>query len=353
MIKVTVVVPVYNISSAVLRKCVLSLINQSMSDIEIIMIDDGSDINCARLCDELGQSDDRISVIHKENGGVSTCRNYGIENAKGEWIAFVDADDWVEPEYLQKLVNMGLKTGADIVICDCIIEYGHKSVRNSFFREQMLDSDVTGKDRFVLQFLCSRICKDGHCATDSGAPWAKIYKKNFLTRNHLKYQETLRRMQDNVFNLDAYECASKIFYFNEPLYHYRKSSDSGFHRYNPCIKDNYIQVFQYIENYIDKYHKGNEFRKALDYKVIFSMYVILKNDFCHADNPMSYREQQRKLNSILSNQYYVHAIRNVDKKLLGLPEKGMLILMKIQSVSLLKASIYCKNIVFKFMGRGI
>lgn len=60
----------------------------------------GSDINCARLCDELGQSDDRISVIHKENGGVSTCRNYGIENAKGEWIAFVDADDWVESEYV-------------------------------------------------------------------------------------------------------------------------------------------------------------------------------------------------------------------------------------------------------------
>lgn len=353
MIKVTVVVPVYNVSDTVLTKCIFSLCNQTLSDIEIMMIDDGSDKSCAQLCDVLAEADNRISVVHKANGGVSTCRNYGIENAKGEWIAFVDADDWVAPDYLEKLVNASVEKEADITICDCVVEYGHKSVRNKFFNVNELDSGIVGKDRFILQFLCSRIYDERSSATDSGAPWAKIYRKDFLIQNNLRFKEELRRMQDNIFNLEAYEYASKLYYFGESLYHYRKSYESGFYKYNSYIKDNYIQVFTYIENYIEKFQKSNKFRKALNYKIIFSMYVILKNDFCHSDNTMTYREQQKKLEKILDNKYYVDAIQNVDRKLLSFPEKVMLILMKVKSIGLLKASLYCKNLLFEFIGKGI
>lgn len=352
-IKVTVVVPVYNISDDILAKCISSIVNQSLSDIEIFIIDDGSNKKCADLCDKLGSLDKRISVLHKDNGGVSTCRNYGIENSNAEWIAFVDADDWIESDYLENLIKISVEQNADIAVCDCVIEYEYKSIRNHFFCEDVLDSDICGKDRFTLQFLCPKLLRDSDSATDSGAPWAKLYRKKIIMDNNLRFKEELRRMQDNVFNLEAYEFATKIFYMNEPLYHYRKSTNSGFNRYNPYIYNNYITVFKYVENYINKYNKGNLFRKALDYKVIFSMYVILKNDFCHPDNKMSYQEQKNKLNIILQNKYYKNAVKSVDINILSFTEKILLGLMKQKSISLLKCSVYCKNLLFKLIGRGV
>lgn len=351
--KVTVIIPVYNISNEILLRCISSVENQSLKDIKIIIIDDGSNRQCADLCDKLGSGDKRITVYHKENDGVSTCRNYGIENSDTEWIAFVDADDWIEPDYLEKLVEASEKSEADITLCDCFIEYEHKSVRNAFFIEKTLDSNRCGKDRFTLQFLCSKINGDSCSATDSGAPWAKLYRREFIVKNRLKFRKELRRMQDNIFNLEAYEYASKIFYFAEPLYHYRKSNDSGFNKYNPSISDNYIMVFRYIKNYIQEYKKNNDFIKALNYKVIFSMYVILKNDFCHPDNMTSYREQKHKLERILQNEYYRNAMKKVDKKILSRTERLLLILMRLKALGLMKLSLHCKNILYKCMGRGI
>lgn len=351
--KVTVVVPVYNIADDILSKCILSIINQSLYDIEIMIIDDGSAKECADLCDRLGALDKRISVFHKENGGVSTCRNYGIEKSNAEWIAFVDADDWLEPDYLQKLLCISIEQGTDITICDCIIEYGHKSVRNKFFSEDELNSDLCGKDRFSLQFLCSKIYGDGNSATDSGAPWGKLYRRTFIIDNNLRFHNDLRRMQDNVFNLEVYECAAKIFYFDEPLYHYRKSKASGFNKYNPYIGENYIAVFKYMEEYIRKYQKDGEFNRAVDYKVIFSMYVILKNDFCHPDNKTTYMEQRKKLKQILQSRYYIHAMRETDRKLLSFPEKILLLLMRCRALGMMKLSLSCKNTLYRCMGRGI
>lgn len=100
--KISVIIPVYNTEST-LHKCVDSILNQSYEDWELLLIDDGSKDHSAFICDEYAQQDKRIKVFHKENGGVSSARNIGIDNAEGKWITFIDSDDWVERNYLSNL----------------------------------------------------------------------------------------------------------------------------------------------------------------------------------------------------------------------------------------------------------
>ena len=114
--KVSIIVPVYKVEKY-LRKCIDSIINQTLKDIEIILVDDGSPDNCGKICDEYAAKDTRIKVIHKENGGLSSARNAGMEVAEGEYIGFVDSDDWIETDYVGELLFCLIQSESDMAIC--------------------------------------------------------------------------------------------------------------------------------------------------------------------------------------------------------------------------------------------
>lgn len=113
---ISIIVPVYKVEPF-LRRCVDSLVNQTYHDLEIILVDDGSPDNCGKICDEYAATDSRIHVIHKQNGGLSSARNAGLEVARGEYIAFVDSDDWVEADTYAKLYELIQQYNADIAEC--------------------------------------------------------------------------------------------------------------------------------------------------------------------------------------------------------------------------------------------
>jgi glycosyltransferase involved in cell wall biosynthesis len=114
--EISIIVPVYQVEKY-LNECIDSILAQTFTDFELILVDDGSPDNCPALCDAAAKRDSRVRVIHKQNGGVSTARNAGLDAAQGNWIAFVDSDDTVEPEYLEKMHKAALETGADFAIC--------------------------------------------------------------------------------------------------------------------------------------------------------------------------------------------------------------------------------------------
>ena len=122
MCKVSVIVPVYKVEKY-LNKCVDSIINQTLEDIEIILVDDGSPDNCGKICDDYAQKDNRIVVIHKTNGGLSDARNAGLEVARGEYIGFVDSDDYIAPEMISLLYGVCKKNSTDIAGCDLAYVY--------------------------------------------------------------------------------------------------------------------------------------------------------------------------------------------------------------------------------------
>ena len=120
--KVSIIVPVYNIENYI-RVCVESILAQTYESFELILVDDGSKDNSGILCDEYAAIDSRVKVIHKENGGVSSARNTGLQQAKGKWIMYVDGDDWIEPDMIESLIEAAKATEADLVFGD-YMKYG-------------------------------------------------------------------------------------------------------------------------------------------------------------------------------------------------------------------------------------
>ena len=125
IIPISVIVAIYN-AQKTLPRLIDSLKAQTMTGFEVLLIDDGSTDASGSICDEVSESDDRFKVFHKPNEGIGATRQFGIEHAQGEYSIHADADDWVEPDYLEKLYNKAMETGADMVICDFLIENGVK-----------------------------------------------------------------------------------------------------------------------------------------------------------------------------------------------------------------------------------
>ena len=138
--KISVIIPVYKVEHY-LKKCLDSVIGQAYRNLEIILVDDGSPDSCGTICDEYAVQDQRIRVIHQENGGVSAARNTGLAVATGEWLSWVDSDDWIEPDMYSYMLNKVQEYGADIAVCSRFERYRDRSVFRGWEQEQILDTE--------------------------------------------------------------------------------------------------------------------------------------------------------------------------------------------------------------------
>ncbi|YCA42426.1 glycosyltransferase [Bacillus sp. JZ8] len=206
--KISIVVPIYNVEQY-LHKCVSSLINQTYKNIEIILVDDGSPDQCPSICDTYAEQDDRITVIHKENGGLSDARNAGIEKAKGEYILFVDSDDYIELDTCEKLYEIITSYEVDIVVGNARrIENGVSSpMKHTYIPEREI---VSGHDYLKLEL------KRG---TMHMAAWLNLYKKSFLIDNQLNFEVGLLH-EDEEFTPRAFLNASSVLGTNSIFYNY-------------------------------------------------------------------------------------------------------------------------------------
>ena len=204
---VMVVVPVYNMKE-LLPKCLNALLNQSYDNYEILLIDDGSTDGSSVICDKYAQKEDKIKVIHKENGGLSSARNCGIENANGEFIIFPDPDDWVESNYLEQLIALAQEYNTDLEICGHYVDDSKKSiVHNPLGEKGVIDK----KDA-----LCLLMRPDNFC----GFAWNKLYHLDIIKKNNLRFDTELGMAQDLHFAFRYILCSKKVVYDPTPTYHY-------------------------------------------------------------------------------------------------------------------------------------
>jgi len=244
--KISVIIPVYN-TSKYLENCLESLINQTLRDIEIICIDDGSTDNSIDILKEFAIKDNRIKILTQKNQGQSIARNAGIRVAKGEYIGFIDSDDWADVQMFEKLYNNAKTYDSDISMCSITV-YDEKtqqySVSNPYmtldlFPETLENRAFNYKD--TLDFIF-RICV---------VPWNKIYKREFLS-NDLFFVENLN-FEDNVFNLQTIINAQKISLVKEPLVYYRLASDTSYTFGESEFKKlDFFKVFELEEDFLRK-----------------------------------------------------------------------------------------------------
>ncbi|EPA1378201.1 glycosyltransferase [Raoultella ornithinolytica] len=330
---ISVILPIYNIKEEYLEICIESVCHQTLDDIEIILVNDGSTNNCLEVCTKFSLSDNRIIVIDQPNSGVSVARNKGLEVARGEWIAFVDPDDWLEPEYLLSLYK-SILSDTKIVICDCnVISNGEKR-ENKFLPPYSVG--VINDKNLLLGQLVSKVLSGYYPQLiGPGVPWGKLFKHDFIKKHNLKFVPGMVRMQDNVFCLYAYYFADKIIYTGENKYNYRMENNSASFKYNKKIINHFEKYFEEVKCFIDTCMSGDErYKKALDAKILTSINSYLLYYFCHEN--YSIQSQTDSLANLMCREPYSGALTRVDLSYLTIQEKLFVILLKLKLYGVMK-----------------
>ena len=233
---VSIIVPVYNVEKYI-RQCIKTIIEQTYSDLEIILIDDGSTDNSGVYCDEAAKKDSRIHVIHKENGGLSDARNRGLEYAKGELIYYLDSDDYIEPNTIQVLLEQQKKENADIVISNFYYTYSeHEDIANSFYKKKIIFNNYDAMKALI----------NGKLETFA---WGKLIRTN-IVKKYLFPKG--KRFEDHYWTHYIFGEAKNIVFIPNPTVHYRQRENSISYTYNLArldVLDGWIDRKEYLEKY--------------------------------------------------------------------------------------------------------
>ncbi len=248
-IKLSIVAAVYNLEKY-LPRCLEALVNQTLQDIEILCVDDGSTDSAPQIIEKYAKIyPDKIKTFHKENGGEFTTRNYGLQRAKGEYVTFVDTDDYVEPNWAEKLYTAAKENDADLAVCgfERIDLETSKVVATNMTNFGNTVKEINPKDDFIL-FI-------------NPAPWNKIYK-----REKIKDLEFLpfRGFNDTMFLASCYTRMKKIAFVPDVLYHYYLRYDSQIHTVNKQDVNNLKKYLLEVKQLYIKSGKYNEMKYLLD-----------------------------------------------------------------------------------------
>lgn len=219
MYKISIIVPIYNVEKY-LDRCIQSLLNQTLKEIEIILVDDSSPDNCPQICDEYAQKDSRIKVIHKKNAGLGFARNSGLEIARGEYIAFVDSDDFVDVRMYEILYNTAKQKQCDAIFCGF-----YKETKQSVFIKvieaaQYTEYEKTDLKKIIPDFIASPPYSRSEYIHDMSV-WHSIYKHSLIDTNHIKFiSEREYASEDIPFQIDFLSVANKIAFIPDLLYTY-------------------------------------------------------------------------------------------------------------------------------------
>ena len=235
---ISIIVPVYNTESYV-SSCIESILSQTFSNYELIIIDDGSNDKSREICDEFAEKDDRIKVYRQRNSGPSVTRNVGLKLAKGKYVAFIDSDDWIQPHYLEMLYQKTEEESLDVVVCGY---YDYYSSENC---EEILPStyfDITNLNSKTLEQYNQLLLSEAPLL--QGSPCLKLYNRKMLLRNNIFFPEDISRTVDLVFNLRLLPYLRKVGFVDQALYHYRYVDNSVYRKY----RNNYLEIARKVNN---------------------------------------------------------------------------------------------------------
>lgn len=218
-IKVSIIVPIYNVEKYLCR-CMDSLLNQTLKDIEIIMVDDGSPDNCPQMCDEYAKKDSRVKVVHKKNGGLGYARNSGLDVATGEYVAFVDSDDYVDLGMYEKLYKAAEENNNEAVFCGFKKEFSPNRFIECKECNSYTEYTSEGMKLLVLDFIAA----PPHCKSEyihDMSVWHSIYKRSIIEENNIRFiSERDYASEDIPFQIDFLKCCKKVGFIPDVFYVY-------------------------------------------------------------------------------------------------------------------------------------
>ena len=305
MALISVIVPVYK-AEAFLRKCTDSILKQTYPNLELLLIDDGSPDESGALCDAIAQEDDRVRVFHKENGGVSSARNLGLEKAAGDYIAFVDSDDWLEPNALEELLRVLEAHNADASGC------AHRNVAEdgtSTVEAPALPAGVYGPEK-ITSGIVNRLLGDRLTQPVlNGFIWRFLYTRSIITENHITFEGAY--LEDELFLMEYFCNAEKLAVTEQPLYRYFLNPASATHKYMKDFRQVFARFMERKEDLVGRY--GLEEARPLwrENTNWAGLLIAVGNEYAKG-NPKSIRQRQKAVKELCRSPEMARAISAVD-----------------------------------------
>lgn len=314
MDKVSVIIPIYKIKESYLKKCIQSIIEQSYQNIEIILVDDGSPDRCGVICDEFAELDDRIIVLHQENQGVSAARNNGILSANGRWICFVDADDWMNSDTVERAVAIAKKEKVELVVWNmCCHSEKNVWIKKSYPQNLVVRDQETLEQINLNLFRTISFYNNEIKIPALASPWCHLYERNIIVNNHLIFDTSLEQGEDKLFNYAYHRCIESLAYLNEPMYHYRVYSESTTRKFFSGNVDTSIRV---LKKYYDLEPRiANDFCYANAYyvRVSYIALFLIQKFYLHPGNDLP-ENMYESFKKMVSQEPFKSAIRKMRLK---------------------------------------
>lgn len=316
--KVTIIVPVYNVEKYI-ANCIESIIKQKYHNIEIVLVDDGSTDKSGKICDEYSKKDERIKVIHKKNNGVSSARNSGIDNATGDYICFVDGDDYVREDYVEYMYNLIKKENADISLCNRM--FGNFDNKQT---EKVEISKMNGEE--ALEAILNYKIPIG--------VYSKLFKTDLLKDNNIRFFEELFMGEGFNFNALSFQYAKNVVVSNLKIYYYRRDNNTSAttkFSIKKCENSLYAMDLMYSKLIIknNRILKSWEYAKWRTYSDAFD-YICLGNG--KKENKEKYKEYREyiKKNFTSAKNVSISTKDKIRSYMMGIYPESIPIILKIR-----------------------
>lgn len=331
---ISIIVPVYNTENY-LEKCLYSLVNQTYKNIEIIIIDDGSPDNSMNIIQKFVLADNRVKVISQKNQGLSGARNTGMNNANGDYIMFIDSDDWIEIDTCEKAINASEKYNADVVFWPYIKEFSDLQKNNYLFDKTEIiwsEKNINQLSRRMVGLVGDELANP-QSIDNLVTAWGKLYKKSVI--GDVRFTDTkIIGTEDALFNIEVFLGINSAVYIPDLLSHYRKDNESSLtHNYKKKLVSRWREMYSRIKFLLDRNDMSREYYDALKNRICFGLIGLGIN--LAEDKKMSFKEKKKEIYNILSMKHYQIALKDLDFSYLPIQWKVFFKLAKNNNALLL------------------
>lgn len=347
--KVSIIVPVYN-AEKYLDRCVSSLQNQTLDDIEIILVDDSSTDSSLELCKKMAESDPRIKVLHKVNEGAGKARNEALKIAKGDYIGFSDSDDFVEPDMFEVLYEKAIEHGSDLVMSGVrFVDGSIFSSKGECIQKQYFDKDTHFDTKEALKELKMGIVGapvgDEDDSKYGMSIWKNLFKREIILRSGITFQSEREMLsEDALFMIDYISCINKATGINRAFYNYCRNDESISKSYK---KDRFEKSLVFVSE-VEKRFKNDIDEK--DYLIYIGRFwqamcrVICTQEIMHAkDNGIKYGRLRQRLKAICTHDLSVNTFKSYPLDSLPLKQRIFAYAMKHRLYFLLKVLVELRS----------
>lgn len=320
-VEISIIVPVYK-SPEQLHTCIKSIQKQTFSNLEIILIDDGSPDDCGRICDEYAHTDQRIKVIHKTNGGLSAARNSGFLAASGKWIMFVDGDDWIESDMCEVMYKKGERLSTDVIICGVYKDFNNSRYKYKINLEE--NKIYSGEECLWLQEQI--LVYNSYIAF----AYAKLIRRDVLLNNNILHDEVLGQGAEGVeFNFRLFGVITSAAFIDIPYYHYTYNENSVTSSFDERNTEYVVRAFEKIQKLLIESPRCDQLMPWFYNRFAYAVIATAVSGYFNPCNEQSYKQKKESFINYLAKPIVQECLANVSTE--GMPINYRLVLWLIKN----------------------